>query len=310
MYCLSAYGKEEQSQVSVQSFLSELSTVSEETTLTIIPDHDAASSETAKESTRAITDEVNNLQKSIIWDHVTRDMESSYHKVLDEKNHVQFPLNGTMCDISMEKSKREGAIYTGQFTILIEGIKEPYIINDYDATYYKFTTMDADGDGRQDIIVLFDTHGAGGNGTYDMHIITPKEYHIEGLIFSENVDIVAYQKTVSFTENKEIEITDGTGKTSFVLKMEDDSYDFLYDDRMLYKDQLGQSDTLRNYNLVNWNGEERLLIEQYFCGYDHASGIGVIQSILNMKEIPFSLEYQQIEIFPEYEDSITVYAYE
>lgn len=60
---------------------------------------------------------------------------------------------------------------------MFSNVKQPFFIEEYDASFEKLKLLDIDQDGSKEILLLFDTHGAGGNGTHDFYIL---KYDAEG----------------------------------------------------------------------------------------------------------------------------------
>jgi hypothetical protein len=257
----------------------------------------------------------------IDWKFIESDYVTEKSQELRENRETEVMLGEKTCYISFEDIMMEGTWYIKLISVTLEGKEYPYVIHDYDATFLKLATLDsvdASGTPVTTLLLFFDTHGGGGQGTHDILMLTPSNGDATGLkggFFNDLVDQDDYTKKTTFSANKEVLISSADGqKIDFTIDFSQDeylneNYSLLYDERELYKepDEFGQADQLYEFAIIDWNGEERLLIYQYFWQFDHNSGFGDIVSVVNLQDYPYQLEYQQVEIYPEYRDTVTVY---
>lgn len=96
-----------------------------------------------------------------------------------KNNKLKADLNGDgeKDGIKILYKEREGSRYIKKFSLILSNVKQPFFIEDYEASFEKLELFDIDQDGNREILLLFDTHGAGGNGTHDFYIL---KYDAEG----------------------------------------------------------------------------------------------------------------------------------
>lgn len=116
----------------------------------------------------------NTNQITPIMDHADQ-----WSKIILKYNKLKADLNddGEKDDIKILYEEREGSKYMKKFSLILSNVKRPFFIEDYDASFEKLELFDIDQDGNREILLLFDTHGAGGNGTHDFYIL---KYDAEG----------------------------------------------------------------------------------------------------------------------------------
>lgn len=100
---------------------------------------------------------------------------------LAESGELEINLNmDEQADlISLVNVNVEGAQLISKFEVLISGCKNNFIIENYDASLEKLELFDFDGDGIEELIIMFDTHGGGGQGTHDIYVLWLKDSCIE-----------------------------------------------------------------------------------------------------------------------------------
>ena len=228
------------------------------------------------------------------WDVIENKQDMEWTKSLRELGKIQINIDGCKGFISIKNNVREGASYIGHMEIAFKDKETPYIIEDYDATFEKLSTFDVDNDGNKELLVLFNSHGNGGQGTHDLMIFKEEKAGIKCVNLAEKIDENKFNIDVIFTKDKKIQLLNMDGFIAYELKITNSSYDFLYNERELYLTTKGKADGIFDFTIVRWKGEERLMIYQYVYGYDHSDGIADILSIINMESIPFRIEKQWI----------------
>lgn len=247
--------------------------------------------------------EVTNKEES--WSLIENKLDIEWSKVLREQGNIQFELDGQKGYIDIQYSKPEGGTFISHLEVGFDGIKEPLVITDYDASFEKLGTLDTDNDGKKELFLLFDTHGAGGQGTYELMLIKRDETAVIATKISEHIDKNMFNVKVEFTKDKMINLLKEDGSIKNKLKIVNNYYDFLYDERELYQSTEGKADGIYDFAIVRWNEEDRLMIYQYVWGYDHSDGIADILSIVNLNNKPYQLEKQWV--LCNYSDAVEVY---
>lgn len=107
------------------------------------------------------------------------DQADQWSKMILKNNKLKADLNGDgeKDGIKILYKEREGSRYIKKFSLILSNVKQPFFIEDYEASFEKLELFDIDQDGNREILLLFDTHGAGGNGTHDFYIL---KYDAEG----------------------------------------------------------------------------------------------------------------------------------
>lgn len=92
---------------------------------------------------------------------------------LQEKNELVADFNKDLVEdnIQIVYEEKEGAKYIDRFQFSLGGNEYPFVIDDYDASFQKIEIIDIDQDGNDELVIVFDTHGGGGQGTHDLYII-------------------------------------------------------------------------------------------------------------------------------------------
>lgn len=101
------------------------------------------------------------------------DEGDEWTRILQETDELIADFNKDSADdnIQIIYEEKEGAKYINQFLLSLGGAKYPFIISDYDASFQKIAVIDIDQDNNNELVVMFDTHGGGGQGTHDLYII-------------------------------------------------------------------------------------------------------------------------------------------
>lgn len=79
-------------------------------------------------------------------------------------NELVIDLNGDGQDdkIQIAYVDQEGSQYIADFEVIITGSDNTFTINEYDASFEKLELFDFNQDGVNELIIMFDTHGGGG----------------------------------------------------------------------------------------------------------------------------------------------------
>jgi hypothetical protein len=283
-------------------------------------DTDDPSHESVQSNPTSASSTISRTPDTLIeWKFIESDYDTEKSQELRENRETQVMLGDKTCYISLEDMLVEGTWYIKLISITLEGKDYSYVIHDYDGTFLKlatFDSIDTSGEPVPMLLLFFDTRGEGGKGTHDLLKLQPDNMKATGLyggFFSYVVDREDYYGKVTFTADKEVLISSTDGqRIDFTIDFSQDEilnerFAELYDEQELYKNQAGEVDPLYDIAIIDWNGEERLLIYQYFWPYDHSSGFGSIVSVVNLQEPMYPLEYQQVELYPEFRDTVTVY---
>lgn len=108
------------------------------------------------------------------------DETAEWSRTLADSNVLEADLNrdGQTDSIYMECVEEEGAQLIFEFEIQISGFRNPCILNELDGSYRqldasfeKLELFDLNGDGTDELILMFDSHGAGGQGTHDIYVV-------------------------------------------------------------------------------------------------------------------------------------------
>lgn len=94
-------------------------------------------------------------------------------KILQKSDELIADFNKDSAEDSIQiiYEEKEGSKYINQFKLLLGGTKYPFIITDYDASFQKIVVIDMEQDNNNELVIIFDTHGAGGQGTHDLYVI-------------------------------------------------------------------------------------------------------------------------------------------
>lgn len=106
---------------------------------------------------------------------------SEWTAKLSEAGELEIDLNmDEQADyISLANVNMEGSQLISKFEVAIAGCANNFIIENYDASFEKLELFDFDGDGLEELIIMFDTHGGGGQGTHDIYVLWLKDTCIE-----------------------------------------------------------------------------------------------------------------------------------
>lgn len=78
--------------------------------------------------------------------------------------------------VRMETAEMEGSTYITRFEVILSGIESGFLISEtYDASFEKMKMVDIDRDTDEELLILFNSHGAGGQGTHDLYVLWLRE---------------------------------------------------------------------------------------------------------------------------------------
>lgn len=82
-------------------------------------------------------------------------------------------MNGDRKDdtIQIVYGEKEGSKYIIKFEIVIADRIGTFTKNEYDASFEKLKLFDFNQDNENELVIMFDTHGAGGQGTHDIYVL-------------------------------------------------------------------------------------------------------------------------------------------
>lgn len=93
--------------------------------------------------------------------------------------------------IKITYAEREGSLYIAEFEVTIAGSENTFKLEAYDAAFEKLALFDFDGDNRNELIIMFDTHGGGGQGTHDIYILWLNSDKVLAKKINSTVEIAA-----------------------------------------------------------------------------------------------------------------------
>lgn len=172
---------------------------------------------------------------------------------LNENGQLTVDVNGDGINdlFRIEYVDKEGGIYIalfefalgegGQFTIS----ESSSPLEDYDAQLEAIELLDFNGDGTEELILMFNTHGAGGCGTHEIFVLWPDE---ENRITSQKID-----SYVELSEDNQIQTS------------EDTYFDMIY-----------------RIQKIVYEGKERLMTYQSMWEGTHSNGTGDLVSIVTL----------------------------
>ena len=101
------------------------------------------------------------------------DNADEWSKTLQADGSLVADLNGDSKDdtIQIEYDEKEGSQYIKKIEMVIEDSSNPFILSEYDASFEKLKLFDFDQDNKNELVIMFDTHGAGGQGTHDIYVL-------------------------------------------------------------------------------------------------------------------------------------------
>lgn len=117
---------------------------------------------------------------------------STWTETLRETHELSFDLNNDNQEdvIYISYEEKEGSPYIKKFEVKVSGSDTSFVIEDYDASFEKLETIDFDKDSTDELLILFDTHGGGGQGTHDIFVLSIEN----GLLYVYNIKSVINEK--------------------------------------------------------------------------------------------------------------------
>lgn len=115
--------------------------------------------------------ESENVQKEFV---PVKDQREEWSKTLNQNGILYADINGDGQDdtVKITYEELEGAQYIADFNVNISGLNGLFTVEEqYDASFIKMILYDVDKDDADELILLFDTHGGGGEGTHDIYIL-------------------------------------------------------------------------------------------------------------------------------------------
>jgi hypothetical protein len=249
-------------------------------------------------------EDIRDLTPPITWALVTHTTDEQLTQRLLDDHYVQFKINDHLCTVDIEYQLQEGAVRILELTVSVEGSVSNFAMEDYDAEFEKLAIFDTDSDSRMEILLLFDTHGVGGQGTHDLFILKDQGKAVTSTLFSANSRPDAYEMQVTFLENHALTIHNEENTASFPYAIPGNTFDFLYDHQKLYVSTTGQAEGIYDFKIINWNDREHLLVYQSIWAYDHSIHLGDLVSVVDFGTNPYGALQQQIELSAEYKSSI------
>lgn len=101
------------------------------------------------------------------------DNADEWSKTLLMSGELEVDLNGDKRadNIKITYVDKEGSQYIKEFKVMLTGQDSPFIIENYDASFEKMELFDFGKDNVEELVIMFDTHGAGGKGTHDIYVM-------------------------------------------------------------------------------------------------------------------------------------------
>jgi hypothetical protein len=238
---------------------------------------------------------------------ITNEQDEEWFQQLNETGSLTFDLSGVTVNIQIKMKEMEGSRFIDELKVEFEGYENPFMLNYYIAHIVDLRTTDSDGDGKRELILFFDSHGNGGQGTHDLFLFTPCENEVAVEAISNEFEHEFFRDVFyrigTYTDDHKVDIRDYDGNLKFVVDYTEDIYD-LYDERQLYKKTFCELDCVYRFEIIQWNNEERILVYQYLWGYAHSSGMADVVSILDTKGDTVLIEKQWLEF--NYVDAYSV----
>jgi len=143
---------------------------------------------------------------------------ADWTQTLLETQELTVDLNMDNQDdvIYLTYEEKEGSQYISRFEVKFAGVSEAFIIEDYDASLEKLEVFDFNQDKIDELIIIFDTHGSGGQGTHDIFVLSIENNslriynvnpNIEGLVDLEDswsIDEPYVMQKVLYKGNEEM----------------------------------------------------------------------------------------------------------
>lgn len=97
-----------------------------------------------------------------------------WSETLRNEGEIRADIDGDGQDdrVKIDYVTLEGSQYIEKFEVSLAGRERSFLIDQtYDASFVKMELFDIDGDQKDELLLLFDTHGGGGEGTHDLYLL-------------------------------------------------------------------------------------------------------------------------------------------
>lgn len=125
------------------------------------------------------------------------DPAAEWSRILQNDGILNADINGDGQDdlVKITYIELEGSRYIEAFELSLAGLEHTFKIeeNPYDASFVKMLLYDFDKDNTDEIMLLFDTHGGGGEGTHDLYMLRQDSDNLTGEKISPYVEDFEYE---------------------------------------------------------------------------------------------------------------------
>ncbi len=125
------------------------------------------------------------------------DPAAEWSRILQNDGILNADINGDGQDdlVKITYIELEGSRYIEAFELSLAGLEHTFKIeeNPYDASFVKMLLYDFDKDNTDEIMLLFDTHGGGGEGTHDLYMLRQDSGKLTGKKISPYVEDFEYE---------------------------------------------------------------------------------------------------------------------
>lgn len=125
------------------------------------------------------------------------DPAAEWSRILQNDGILNADINGDGQDdlVKITYIELEGSRYIEAFELSLAGLEHTFKIeeNPYDASFVKMLLYDFDKDNTDEIMLLFDTHGGGGEGTHDLYMLRQDSDNLTGERISPYVEDFEYE---------------------------------------------------------------------------------------------------------------------
>lgn len=125
------------------------------------------------------------------------DPAAEWSRILQNDGILNADINGDGQDdlVKITYIELEGSQYIEAFELSLAGLEHTFKIeeNPYDASFVKMLLYDFDKDNTDEIMLLFDTHGGGGEGTHDLYMLWQDSDNLTGEKISPYVEDFEYE---------------------------------------------------------------------------------------------------------------------
>ena len=125
------------------------------------------------------------------------DPAEEWSSILQKDGILNADINGDGQNDMLKVTyiEMEGSQYIDEFELSIAGMENTFKIEEspYDASFVKMLLYDFDKDNIDEIMLLFDTHGGGGEWTHDIYMLRQDSDRITGGKISPYVENLEYE---------------------------------------------------------------------------------------------------------------------